>query len=59
MLISVPRKLRFPIRGCSETNLTRLDVKIPAKTLPQQGSTDHKLIARLWKLEARGPLSLV
>ena len=59
MLICVPRKFWFPIRGCSETNLARLDVKISAQTLPQQGSADDKLIARLWKLEARRPLSLV
>jgi hypothetical protein len=57
MQISVPHEFWFPIRGCSEMNLARLDVKIPAETPTQQGSADDKLIAWLWKLEARGPLS--
>jgi hypothetical protein len=52
-------KLWLSIRSCTETYVGRVDVKIPAKTPAQQSSADHKLIARLGKLESCRSLSLI
>lgn len=59
MNTSVPRKFGLPIRGCPETNLPCFDLQVTRKTLPERGSADNKLIARLRKFESCRPSSLL